>query len=65
MSKAILYMVMDGRASYDFDAAMCLETIEAHSDKKALKEAKINWDGYDVSLFRVGDSGEPFFVGYL
>ena len=65
MGKAILYMVMEGKNTYNLDSAMCLETIESHSDEKALKEAKIKWDGYDVSLFRVGDSGEYFFVGYL
>lgn len=45
------YMLYDGRAVYDVEAACVMETIgECSSDNNAIKNANKNWKGYDCVL---------------
>jgi len=51
------YMVFDGRAHYDIDAAQILESIGLTSRKKAIKEFKREWGDADAVLVAY-DEGE-------
>lgn len=56
-----IYMAMDGRASYDIDAAMVLECIGEVSEKRALREFKREWGDTDSCLVRYDVKGTEIF----
>jgi len=62
-----MYMAMDGRAKYDIGRASVMSCIGEVSEKKARKEFKDDWSGYDACLVRYEITGNeirnPVVIG--
>lgn len=50
------YVVMDGRAKTDRDAATVLESLEAGSDKEAEEQYDETWFGTDSVLLKLSET---------